>query len=205
MIVENSIIEKVKKHVRGILSNDLSNDITYHSIDHTEEVAASAMEIAEKQNMSEGDVEIIQIAAWFHDLGYVKGGDGHEASGARMAEQFLIKEGYALEKIRKVVGCIIATRMPQDPQNSLEKILCDADLMHLAGRDYFKKAELLHKEIEKTKACKISDRDWLKMNEEFLGKHCFFTEYAKKNYEPAVKENLKKVTEQLKSWKKKTK
>lgn len=205
MIVGNSIIERVKRHVRDILSNDLSNDITYHSIVHTEEVAASAIEIAKKQGVREEDFEIIQIAAWFHDLGYVKGGENHEASGAKMAEQFLSSEGYSHDKIDKVVGCIIATRMPQNPQNSLEKILCDADLMHLAGHDYFKKAELLHKEIEKTKACKISDREWLKMNEEFLGNHCFFTEYAKKKYEPAVKENLKKVTEQLKSWQKKTK
>ncbi len=77
--------------------------------------------------------------------------------------------------------------------------------MHLAKRDYFKKADLLHEEMEKVKDEKISDADWLKMNQEFLGNHCYFTDYAKENYEPAVKANLEKVTEKLKSWKKKTK
>ena len=96
----------------------------------------------------------------------------------------------------------MATKMPQSPQNKLEQILCDADLMHLAEGNYFEKADLLLKEIEKTRLCKISENEWLEMNQEFLDKHCFFTEYAQKNYESAVKENLKKVRERLRLWKK---
>ena len=90
--------------------------------------------------------------------------------------------------------------MPQNPQNALEQILCDADLMHLASEDYFSKADLLHKEIEYTKSCKISEKEWLEMNENFLNQHCFFTDYAKEKYESAVKENLKKVSQRLQSW-----
>ena len=51
--------------------------------------------------------------------------------------------------------------MPQSPNNTLEQVLCDADLLHLAQDDYFKKADLLHKEIESTKLCKISEKEWL--------------------------------------------
>ena len=119
-----------------------------------------------------------------------------------MACDFLAQYDYPKEKVRKVVGCILATRMPQSPQNQLEQILCDADMMHLANHDYFAKADLLHKEIEKTKVCKIPESEWLEMNQEFLDKHCFFTDYAKNNYQSAVKENLKKVRDRLKSWKK---
>ncbi len=205
MIVENSIVNEVKIYVKGILKNDLPEEMVYHSLNHTEEVVNSAMEIAKEQRVSKQEEDIIHIAAWFHDVGYAKGCTSHEKNGAEMAQSFLQSKGVNQLIINKVKGCIMATQMPQNPSNSLEKILCDADLMHLARSDYFKKADLLRDEIEHVKDQKISKSKWLQMNEEFLSNHCFFTEYAKKNYEPAVKENLKKVTEKLKSWKKKTK
>ncbi|MEP2951357.1 MAG: HD domain-containing protein [Ekhidna sp.] len=185
-----------------MLSKQLPDNMIYHSVNHTIDVVASAEEIAEKQNLSHDDVEVVQIAAWFHDLGYTRGCEHHEKNGADMAREFLATKNYPEEKIEQVAGCIMATQMPQNPQNNLEKILCDADLMHLADRDYFKKAALLHQEIETTKLCKITEKEWLQMNQEFLDNHCFFTDYAKKNYESAVKENLKKVRDRLKSWKK---
>ena len=43
------------------------------------------------------------------------------------------------------------------------------------------------------------------MNQEFLKSHCFFTEYAQKKYDSAVKENLRKVRQKLKEWQKTTK
>ncbi|WP_421763579.1 HD domain-containing protein [Ekhidna sp.] len=201
-MTESLIIGLVKDYSVKVLSQELPENMTYHSINHTMDVVASALEIAEQQGLSEEDTEIVHIAAWFHDLGYTKGCESHEKNGAQMARDFLSAQGYASEKITKVADCIMATQMPQKPKNLLERIICDADMMHLADHNYFAKADLLHKEIEKTKVCKISESEWLKMNQEFLDKHCFFTDYARKNYESAVKENLKKVRDRLKSWKK---
>ena len=202
MIAEAKIVKEARDYAVRVLTKLLPEDMTYHSINHTKEVVSSALEIAEKNAISDEEREVLTIAAWFHDLGFVKGCDNHEENSSFMARGFLEEKGYSEEKINKVEGCIMATKMPQNPQNSLEQILCDADLMHLAGRNYFEKADLLHQEIENTRFCKISENEWLEMNQEFLGKHCFFTEYAKKNYESAVKENLKKVQERLSSWKK---
>ena len=151
------------------------------------------------------NLKFFSLLAWFHDLGYSKGCEDHEQAGAEMARSFLSKRGYSDEKIRLVEGCIMATQMPQNPQTNLEKIMCDADLMHLASEDYFSKADLLHKEIQSTKRCKISEKEWMQMNEDFLGNHCFFTDYAREKYESRVKDNLKKVSQRLKTWVKKEK
>ncbi len=78
-----------------------------------------------------------------------------------------------------MLGCILNTGVPQSPKNNLEPTLCDADLIHLAGDDYFNKVALLLEEIQKTKSCKISEQEWLKMNENFLNNYCFFSDYSK--------------------------
>ncbi|WP_370090349.1 HD domain-containing protein [Ekhidna sp.] len=202
MMAESKIIREVQDYTIKVLSEQLPEGMTYHSINHTRDVVSSAKEIAEQQVLSEDDFEVVLIAAWFHDIGYTCGCDHHEKNSAEIARKFLKSKSYPEDQIEKVVGCIMSTQMPQTPKNNLEQILCDADLMHLAGGNYFEKADLLHKEIEKTKLCKISETEWLQMNQEFLDKHCFFTDYARKNYESAVKENLKKVRERLTSWKK---
>lgn len=202
MLIETSVVKDVKEHVMELLSSQLSDDLTYHSINHTLDVVKSANEIAEGQSFSEDEMEIINIAAWFHDTGYTISSEDHEDYSAKIAKKYLKKKGYPEGKMAQVVGCILATKMPQTPNSKLERVLCDADLMHLANEDYFSKADLLHKEIEKTKLCKIPENEWLQMNQEFLKSHCFFTEYAHNTYDSAVKENLRKVRERLKSWQK---
>lgn len=199
---KSQILGLVKDYAIKVLTKNLPDDMTYHSINHTLDVVNSAEEIAEEQHLSEEEKEVILIAAWFHDIGYTEGVESHEKNGARMAQEFLMKHNYPEKRIEEVAGCIMATQMPQKPKNIMEQVICDADMMHLADHNYFAKADLLHEEIEKTKVCKIPESEWLEMNQEFLDKHCFFTEYAKNNYESAVKENLKKVRDRLKSWKK---
>lgn len=202
MMIENGIVQEVKEYVTGMLSRELPEHMTYHSMNHTFDVVASANEIANKQELTLDELEILNIAAWFHDVGYTESFEDHETKGAELARSFLEEQSYPEDKIKRVEGCIMATQMPQQPQNKLEQILCDADLLHLARSDYFKKADLLHQEIQSTKLCTISEKDWLKMNQDFLNNHCFFTDYAKNHYESAVKENLRKIRERLKSWQK---
>ena len=205
MVIENHILKDVESHVISFLTEHLSDDLTYHSISHTKDVVRCVNELAAEQDFSKEEVEILNLAAWFHDVGYTKSVEEHEKCSAQMAREFLKNVEYPEQQIKVIEGCILATKMPQTPSNALEQTICDADLMHLAAKDYLEKADLLHKEIEKTKLCTIPEEEWMQMNQEFLKSHCFFTEIAQKKYTSAVKENLRKVRQRLKEWQKTTK
>ena len=43
--------------------------------------------------LSERDFFIVTTAAWFHDIGYLKGAEKHEEKGAKMATTFLKDAG----------------------------------------------------------------------------------------------------------------
>ncbi|MEM6641767.1 MAG: HD domain-containing protein [Bacteroidota bacterium] len=202
---DQDILERVERHVIELLSEKLSPNLTYHSAEHTQEVVTRVKELAALQEFTEQEIEIVTIAAWFHDVGYTVSLNEHESHSAHLAEIFLEDQGYDSEKIEQVKSCILATKMPQSPKNALEQTLCDADLLHIAQDDYFQKAQQLHNEIEKTKLCNISKEEWMHMNQAFLQDHCFFTEQAKNKYQTAVKKNLKRVRDQLKRWQNKKK
>ena len=62
MIKEADIVNAAESYAREILWRDLPENLTYHSISHTVDVVASAMEIGRKQNASDEELEILQLA-----------------------------------------------------------------------------------------------------------------------------------------------
>src|SRR5882672_9701031 len=128
----NIILDQTQQYVRNFFTSHVDERIVYHDRTHTEQVVEAAMMIAQHYQLNEKDFFIVNVAAWFHDIGYYKGGGpGHEGKGAQMAEAFLTGTGVDAGVIDSVKGCIRATKLPQQPTNLLEQIVCDADLFHL--------------------------------------------------------------------------
>jgi predicted metal-dependent HD superfamily phosphohydrolase len=187
------MMNKSKKYVELFLKENLSNGIYYHDLEHTQEVVDASKEIGIASNLSNDELETVLIAAWFHDTGYYKGMKDHEANSRDVADKFLKQEGAGKEKIDAVGGCIMATKIPQNPSNLMEEVLCDADLYHVSTREFFKKSELLRKEFSLVFPDEIQLDEWFKNSIKFLKNHSFFTSYAKEKLLPAKKENLKKL------------
>lgn len=193
MDVETELLQKSRKYVEEFLRDNLTKGIYYHDLEHTQEVVRAAEKIGRASNLTTDQLETVLIAAWFHDTGYYKGMKGHEINSKEVAESFLREEGTSEKKIEEVSGCILATMIPQKPNNIMEEVLCDADLHHVATKEFFKKSELLRKEFSLVFPDEIQLDEWFRNSIKFLKNHNFFTEYAKENLLPAKRENLKKL------------
>ena len=191
------ILGEVKKYVSKRFNNEAEKRLAYHNLDHVKMVANTAAEIAEHSNISTEDQEVLLIAAWFHDIGYLHQGHDHELASKRIARDFLQRQQYPEDKIKRVEECIMATQMPQSPKNKLEEIICDADMIHLAKAQYLDIAEGIRRELEFQHDKSIPDNDWLKSNRKFLKDHSFFTPYVKEKYGKGVKENRELLIEML--------
>ena len=181
MEVESELLKKSQKFVEAFLKESLSEGIYYHDLEHTQEVVNASKEIGAASNLSAEEMETVLIAAWFHDTGYYKGMENHEVASKEVAADFLRKEGVDEQKITDVIGCILATEIPQHPKNIMEEVLCDADLYHISTKEFFKKSELLRKEFSLVFPTEIQLDEWFKNSIKFLKKHSFFTDYAKDN------------------------
>jgi len=110
----------------------------------------------------------------------------------------LSEQGYDKEKIEKVVTCIQATKMPQNPQSLLEEILCDADLANLGKNSYFSQSDLIRVEWENVCDKSFSDAKWLEYEIDFLEKHSYHTDFAKNKFDDIKKSNIIKLRNKLK-------
>lgn len=189
--MRNEIINKSEIFVRKILSEKGNSDFKYHNFDHIQKVVESALEISDFEKVTSEEKEIIILACLFHDVGYVDLCNGHEDKSCLYARTFLKEENYPDEKIKKIESCIMATKIPQTPNDKIEMIVCDADLHHLGTADFYKVGNDLREEIEFIQNIKFTDIAWLEKTISFNKSHSFFTEYAKKIYGVEKEKNIR--------------
>nr|WP_262896723.1 HD domain-containing protein [Fulvivirga marina] len=164
----------------------------FHNLDHTEMVVNACDEISRGMQLNKNDREILLVAAWFHDTGYLYTYNSHEEEGKNIARDFLLNNGYPTSKIHKVMNCISVTQLDIEPHDIIEKVICDADLYHLSCRNYFQLSKQLRKEWELIFETKVSDDQWHRQNLDFLHQHNYCTAYAKNNLEKGKQMNIKK-------------
>jgi predicted metal-dependent HD superfamily phosphohydrolase len=185
------LLAAARAYVTDIFTHRLGPEFVFHNIEHTEDVVESCSHMADFYQLEQEDRLVLMLAAWFHDTGYSAGkAEGHEDVSIEMASQFLHNRHVDDTLIQRVISCIQATRMPQSPITQTEKILCDADLSHLATDDFKARNLLLKQERENLLGQKISKKDWSKNNIRFLESHYYFTEYGHDMLEPKKQENL---------------
>ena len=198
----STLINEVEKKVSNLLNSKLDRKFVYHNLAHTQRVVKNIKELIKNIGVTDVDAENLEIAAWFHDVGFIRQAENHEEESVKIASEFLSKHKFDDERIGTISNLISATKMEHQPIGDLEKIISDADCAHLASKSFFDYTTLLRKEWELTGLKKVSDLEWIKTNIEFFTeKHRFKTDYALKNWTKSKDKNLSKLLKSQKELK----
>jgi uncharacterized protein len=138
----------------SILQRDLAPELCYHNYTHSLEVFEEAIMLALHDNLADRDIELLAIAAAYHDAGFLYQKEDNEQIAAKMATNALYRTGgYTEHEISLVQEMIEDTKvMLVDHQftrlvsNDLSKYLLDADLGNLGNPNFFVKNKLILKE-----------------------------------------------------------
>ncbi|HEX7845049.1 MAG TPA: YitT family protein [Chitinophagaceae bacterium] len=174
------------------LEKELSSQFSYHNADHTKYVIAAAEQLAKTENISGEELVLLRTAALFHDSGFLRQSTGHEEVSCRIANECLPGFGYSDKQIGLICSAIMATRLPQTPQDHLGEILADADLFYLGKEKYSTTAAKLFKEFKVLGILKTED-EWLQKQVQFLSAHHYFTKSANEQLEEKKQETLKEL------------
>jgi predicted metal-dependent HD superfamily phosphohydrolase len=185
------VVQEAEDYVSNLLSDELPESYSFHNMDHARYVVKSAEYIGKECGLTEQDLNVLKIAAWFHDVGYIRSSEDHEEESALMAADFLSAKGVDTSLIEKVQEIIMSTSIPQIPVDLISKVMCDADLRHLGEEDYFDIIENLRIEFGKQRGKKLGRRKFYKMSVKFFKDHNYHTEFAKKNLQPTKEKNFK--------------
>ncbi len=192
----NRLIEEVSDYVEQLFETQ-PTFFRYHNLDHTREVVNIVQDVAVNSGASSEDLELLLIAAWFHDIGYPDTISFHEEKSAAIAEEFLKKKNYPPAKTAVVKKLILATKVPQNPEDKLEQIMCDSDIAYIGKKDFLSRIDQLREEWKRTIQKEFSEIEWINENINFLESNSFYTQYAKTKYGETRKENLEALKQRL--------
>ncbi|MCS3796329.1 Pycsar system effector family protein [Niastella sp. OAS944] len=174
-----TLLDEVKQYVTSFFHTHANDKLIYHNLVHTENVVSAAIEIANHYRLNDLDYFIVVTAAWFHDIGYYTEPARHEEKGAEEAAAFLNRKDVDAKTIETVGNCIRATRLPQNPQTLLEKIVADADLFHLGTAKFAELNKIIRKEFIELHKIDISKDEWRNKTIRLLETHQYHTDYCR--------------------------
>jgi predicted metal-dependent HD superfamily phosphohydrolase len=170
--------EKAIAYALNQLDEGLAPHLTYHNLWHTrDDVMPAVVRLATASGVDADDVQLLRVAAAFHDIGFIEREQGHEMVGLRIAAQKLPCFDFSSHQIERIMGMILATRLPQSPRDLLEEIVADADLDVLGREDFFPRSVALYEEFAAL-GQKNSWRQWQEQQLNFLNTHAYFTDAA---------------------------
>ena len=187
-------------YVLDRLERELSPRLVYHSISHTRDhVVPATQRLAKMEGLDGHAYQLLQTAAYFHDIGFTEQYIDHEQAGARIAAEILPGFKYSARDIQAIQKMILATKLPQSPGSLPERILADADLDVLGRQDFLKRNQDLRTEMEAYDNY-FGDAEWYGNQLRFLQAHHYWTETARRLRNATKASNidlLKKLFDQV--------
>jgi class 3 adenylate cyclase len=184
--LQEIILDKLEKELPGYLY--------YHNVKHTVDVVTEVELIGWAEGVSDEDILVLKTAALFHDAGHTVAYDDHEYHGTVLARGILPQYGYNEAQVEQICEVIMATKMPPNPKNLLEKIICDADLDYLGRSDMIPVSNTLYKELkEQDKIGTLSE--WNRLQVKFITGHQYFTSTAQSLREVNKLKQIERIRE----------
>ncbi|MGV9690758.1 HD domain-containing protein [Streptomyces sp. NPDC003444] len=118
---------------RNLLARWAEPQRRYHTVDHLRAVLDRVDELTD-QGGEGGELELVRLAAWFHDAVYRPDRSENEERSALLAEKALTEAGLTPHEVAEVARLVrlTVTHDPDDGDLNGET-LCDADLAILAS------------------------------------------------------------------------
>lgn len=190
--------DDLEEEVMDLLEKYLPDNLYYHNVKHTIDVVTQVELIGRSEGVTDGEMLLMKTAALFHDTGFTRGYKDHELLGIQIAKEILPKYEYTEKQIEMISDLIYVTKLPPQPKNQMEKIICDADLDYLGRADFIPVSENLFKELVEYNFVEDNYDKWNQIQIKFIESHQYFTATAKQLRDVNKKKQLENIRKQLK-------
>lgn len=178
-----NITQTVEQHVKEETENN-THIFNGAFSEHFVPVVRYAKRLAKEVG---ADVEVVEIAAWLHDIGSVHGHkDTHHEYGRDYAQQYLTELGYPQDKINMVKHAIYAHRGSQNIARETKEAECvaDADAMsHIYNVVSLFRLAFRNKQLETQEARKFVRE---KLQRSYKKLSDYGKKFVKQNYDAAM-------------------
>ncbi len=181
------------------LQQELPKDLLYHTVQHTQQVLEQAVLLAILEHRSSRELELIAVAAAFHDMGYLKQHFENEPIGAAYARSALEStSAFSASETAVICQMILDTSLDWKTrpirhklQTPLSKYLVDGDMSNLGSSAFLPQGDLLQQEQ------KVARPLYLERSLRLLEDHVWATPTAERLWAEAKARNLEGIRKEI--------
>jgi len=189
--------QRLKADIFQQLNHGLDPRLTYHSTVHTSDVMQQAERIAASEGITDPRMLILlQVAALFHDTGFLYSYKDHEKKSCEMMEKALADRMFKPSELATIKNMIMATKIPQSAHTLPEMILCDADLDYLGRADFEPISDRLRIEMFNYDMVK-TESEWDQLQVNFFESHSYLTSSSQRDRNPMKLQQLEKLRQKI--------
>ena len=186
----SSILKAAPIYVQGLLFEKLPPGRLFHNFDHAKEVAEVCAELIKDASLPNNMKEILLLAAWFHDTGYINHPNDVATGSNLIAREFLVKQNYGEERIEKVEKLISSLHSKEPPRSEMERILHDANNAYIGRKRFRRRVKLLRLEKDVMENEQYTSYTWNKKLLKILIDKKFYTASAQTRFSKRRNKNI---------------
>lgn len=184
--LEEKIFEEILKK--------LPESYHFHGHEYARKVYDQSFLLCRSEEIEQEDRLLVRTAALMLFTGLIEDYHQFENRSTVICREILPDFHYSEMQVDRICNLIMATKIPYNPVNILEKILVDARMEYLGRPDYTENIKLLYNELRET-GSKINGQQFKKQQLELLYEFQYFTTAANRLREvsgPRQMSNLEK-------------
>ncbi len=198
-------LDKVELYATRIITTEFSDKLVFHDIEHAHTVVSGVKLIAEAEQLSPEEKEIVVIAAWLNTIGFKELDQWNKVEDSkdlflmcskcseRLGLDYLESITYPPDRMQAVINTIEDASPFQPPETKLGKILADAVTIELASKKGKKRLELRYQELLLTGALTVNKIGFYDALLSYLQNHEYYTDYGQTTLRPKKELLVQKV------------
>ena len=152
----------------------------FHNFKHVLDVYEQVELLAHSENVTDEDLLLLRTAALLHDIGYsISSDDDVQILSEDMARESLPLFHYKPQQIERVCRLMKASHYESVPDDILEEIMHDANLMYFGRADFITRMMNYFRE-QKEHGILLDKAGWFQIQIQHLTNHRFYTQAARK-------------------------
>lgn len=195
MTSTEQLLRDTEQYIKEYFDKHISPEYVFHDLEHTVQTVEAARTIGEGFRLGDREMMLLLLATWFHDTGYSEGPKDHEERSCSNADHFL-RGKISDEELQIIMSLIRVTKVPQKPENTLEQIICDADLSHLGMEIYWDRTGKFRQELILARKTIMSEQDWVDFELNFMLNHNYHTAVANELFNKRKAKHIQQLLKQ---------
>ena len=168
----------LEEYVESMMA-DTASKLFFHHLKHTWDVYQDVDTLANSENIKDEEILLMKTAALLHDIGYaISYSDDILTLSEDVARETLQIFHYKPQQIDRVCQLMRATHYESIPNDIMEEIMHDANLMYFGQEDYINQMICLSREQEEH-GISVDKTGWVQNQIDRLANHRFYTRAAR--------------------------